>query len=348
MERGTQRRLTVSVIIPTYNRAAFIAAAIRSALDQTRPPDEVLVIDDGSTDETPQILATFGAPVRIIRQPNRGRSAARNAGIEATTANAFIFLDSDDLLVSTCLEKCAAVFEDRPEVGVVYTDSLLCDADGNTLARYSEQLPGERPCGMVLPQLTRRNLPTISSMVRRSCVGEARFDESMATGEDYDFWRQMSVRCPFWYVDEPLLRYRLHDAMSSSAVTKLMRAEIEVQRRIFAMPEFYYLPARTQARAYCTHGIKRMVLGKNAAARRCFVEAIRTSRLYAPAHALLAMSILSPSMLRYAIVKRRQLTGNRLGTSAGLDAVRDADKEKKVAAVLADPKIPLYTTAAGN
>jgi hypothetical protein len=314
-------------------------------------------------------------PVRVIRQSNRGRSAARNAGIEATSADAFIFLDSDDLLEPTCLDRCATVLEECPEVGVVYSDSLLCDADGNTLARYSEQLPGKRPCGMVLPQLTRRNLPTISSMVRHSCVGEARFDQSMAAGEDYDFWRQMSVRCPFWYVDEPLLRYRLHDAMSSGAVSKLMRAEIEVQRRIFAMPEFYDLPASTRARAYCMHGIKRMVLGKNAASRRCFVEAIRTSPLYAPAHALLAISIISPSMLRYAILKRRQATGNRLGTIAGLNAVRDArlplppgegrgegespaveaslpvdarEMASGAAAKIADPSIPLCTTAVGN
>jgi hypothetical protein len=160
----------------------------------------------------------------------------------------------------------------------------------------------------------------------------------------------MSVRCPFWYVDEPLLRYRLHDAMSSGAVTKLMRAEIEVQRRIFMMPEFYELPARMRSRAFCMHGIKRIVLGKDAVARRCFIDAIKTSPVYAPAHALLALSMVSPAMLRYAILERRKMTGNRLGTDAGLTAVRDARGKQVVAASAAavKPAATMFTTAAGN
>jgi glycosyltransferase involved in cell wall biosynthesis len=328
-----RNRLSVSVIIPTYNRSAFIADAIESALTQKRPADEILVVDDGSTDDTPAILSRFGPPVRVIRQSNRGRSAARNTGLRAVTTDAFIFLDSDDWLVPDCLASCLSVLEQRPEVGVIYTDSLLCDADGNTLAVYSQQLPGNRPCGMVLPELTRRNLPSISSMVRRQFVGDTLFDETMACGEDYDFWRKMSVRCPYWYVDKPLLRYRLHEEMTSSgAVVDMLRAEVEVQRRIFAMPEFRALPRRIQARAFCFHGIKHIVLGKKSEARRCFSEAFRASPVYPAAYALWFASLISPRLLRSAIVKRRQLAGNRLGTSAGLNAVRNGERPQPRAA----------------
>jgi hypothetical protein len=128
-----------------------------------------------------------------------------------------------------------------------------------------------------------------------------------------------------------------------------MRAEIEVQRRIFAMPEFYELPARIRSRAFCMHGIKRIVLGKDAAARRCFIDAIKTSPIYAPAHGLLALSMVSPAMLRYAILKRRKLSGNRLGTEAGLTAVRDARaKESAVPAAAADQSATIFTTAASS
>src|SRR5262245_46865272 len=105
---------SVSVIIPTYNRAAFIATAVESALKQTRPPDEILVVDDGSTDGTDSVLSEFRPPVRVIRQPNRGRSAARNTGLRAATGDAVIFLDSDDVLMPGCLESCVAALEAHP------------------------------------------------------------------------------------------------------------------------------------------------------------------------------------------------------------------------------------------
>ena len=100
MQRCRTTRLSVSVIIPTYNRAAFIAAAINSVLDQTCPPDEIIVVDDGSTDDTSRVLSQFGPPVTVIRQQNARVSAARNTGLRAATSDAVIFLDSDDMMRS--------------------------------------------------------------------------------------------------------------------------------------------------------------------------------------------------------------------------------------------------------
>src|SRR5690242_12522755 len=92
------RRLSVSVIIPTFNRAALVTQAIDSALSQTHAPDEIVVVDDGSTDATPELLAQYGPTIRVVRQENRGRSAARNAGIQNSRGDLILFLDSDDVL----------------------------------------------------------------------------------------------------------------------------------------------------------------------------------------------------------------------------------------------------------
>ena len=312
------QQMTVSVIIPTYNRAGFIAEAVQSALDQTRAPNEIIVIDDGSTDDTQHVLARFGPPVIVIERANGGEAAARNSGLRAATGDAVIFLDSDDLLVPECIERCVQTLEEHPNVGVVYTDAFLCDREGNRISRYSQELPGCRPSGMVLREFTRRNFLTVTSMVRRSCLGDITFEEGMTCCADYDFWRKLAVHCEFQYLNEPLMCYRFHESMTvSTRLHETLTAEAEVQRRIMEMPEFQTFSKQDQARAYCIHGIKRAMLGSTDLARQNFLRTIRTSPTSLSAYPLLLLSLLGKRPLQYAILKRRQLAGNRLGTKAG-------------------------------
>jgi glycosyltransferase involved in cell wall biosynthesis len=286
-------------------------------LAQTHLPHEIIVIDDGSTDETPAILAQYGPPVRVLRKENHGRSAARNAGLREVTGDAVIFLDSDDLLLPDCLERCAQTLIDQPEAGVVYTDAYLCDARGNRLGLHSQHLPGARPSGMVLGALARRNFLLIASLVRRSCLDEITFDEEMECAEDYDFWRKVAVRCRFQYLDEPLMCYRFHESMTvETRAFEGLSAEVEVQRRILRMPEFEALPRIDRSRAFCFHGAKLAVLGHMDATRRQFLRAISTSPIYHGGYALLALSLLGTRVLQAAVLKRRQLEGNRLGARA--------------------------------
>jgi glycosyltransferase involved in cell wall biosynthesis len=318
MTASNQETMTVSVIIPTYNRAGLVRAAIESALEQTRVPDEILVIDDGSTDDTPEVLGQFDAPVKVIRQPNRGRSAARNAGLASANGDAVIFLDSDDLLMPECIERFVEVLEANPEVGVAYADAFLCDEDAVPLARYGEAMPGARPSGMVLGELARRNFLTVTSMVRRSELDGIEFELGMEHAEDYDFWRRLAARCRFRYLDQPLMRYRFHEGMTvSSGLGATLKGEIEVQRRFFAMPEFAQADRGAQARAYCAHGIKNAMAGNTDIAKTCFHTAIRTDPKYPGGYALAFFSLFGPRVLRYAILKRRQLAGNQLGTTGG-------------------------------
>ncbi len=322
MQDHDPSRLSISVIIPTYNRATFIQAAVDSALNQTRVPLEIIVVDDGSTDGTHRLLSAYGAPVRVIRQPNCGRSAARNTGLRAARGDLILFLDSDDLLAPRCIERCARVLEQDTDLSVVYTDAHVMDAGGRIVGRYSQILRGRRPSGNVFDELARRCFLTVSSMVRRSCLAGDVFEEGMEHCEDYDLWRRLAARCRFQFVDEPLLCYRFHDGMTvASEYSKTLESEIEVQRRFMAMPEFAGLTRRQRARAYCAHGIKHAMLDRTDVARRHFRNAVRTHPGYLGGLLLSGISLFGARFLRYTIVKRRQLAGNRLGTHAGPLAV---------------------------
>ena len=140
----------VSVIIPTYNYGRFIAETIESALGQTLLPHEVIVVDDGSTDETAEVVASFGERVRYIYQENAGVCAARNRGVAASSGDLIAFLDADDIWEPTKLEKQAAKFAD-PDVGLVHCGMREFDSDtGETIKLNLDGGEGE---GVLLPCL---------------------------------------------------------------------------------------------------------------------------------------------------------------------------------------------------
>ena len=131
----------VSVIIPAFNQARFLDAAIGSALGQTHGDVEVVVVDDGSTDDTGQRLAAYARTpgVRIVRQANAGVGAARNAGFAASTGSLVCFLDADDYYHEDRLVRQVARFDERPDIGLAYCDIVRVDADGRVADDYDVQ-----------------------------------------------------------------------------------------------------------------------------------------------------------------------------------------------------------------
>ena len=253
--------------------------------------------------------------MRVIRQENRGRSAARNACLRAATCDVVVFLDSDDRLEPECVELFATELERDADVCVAYGNAYFCDASGNRLGLYTELLPGPRPSGMVLRELTCRNFLMMASMVRRRCLEAISFDEEMECAEDYDFWRRVAVHCKFCYVDRPIVNYQLHDAGTvTTRLRETMAGEAEVQRRIMAMPEFNNLSRCEQARAFSIHGMKLAMLGEIADARKFFRRAIATSPTRVSSYTLLLLSLGGTRVMQSAILLRRRLVGNRLGT----------------------------------
>jgi glycosyltransferase involved in cell wall biosynthesis len=199
----------VSVIVPSYNMAHFLPQAVQSALAQTYQSVEVQIIDDGSTDNTPDVVRQWEADprVRVHRQANGGLSHARNQGI-ALTRGAFIaLLDADDIWVPEKLALQMALFRDRPEVGVVYSGYQRIDGEGQPLPTEPTRMHRGRVSGALLIE---NFVPASSAVVRRECFERCGdFDVSLRTGEDYDMWLRLSAHYLFDFVAERTIRYRI-------------------------------------------------------------------------------------------------------------------------------------------
>lgn len=198
----------VSVIIPSYNMSRYLPQAVQSALGQSYPNVEVQIIDDGSTDDTPQVVRQWdGHPrVRVHRQANGGLSHARNQGIALSGGPFIALLDADDIWVPEKLSRQIPLFQGRPEVGVVYSDYERMDGEGRPLPNG----PTHMHRGWVSSWLLIENfVPASTAVVRRECFEHSSgFDETLRTGEDYDMWLRLSARYQFDFVSESTMRYR--------------------------------------------------------------------------------------------------------------------------------------------
>lgn len=183
----------VSVIIPTYNREKFIGAAIKSVLDQTFKCFEIIVIDDGSTDGTANVVKEFKSEkIRYIYQSNQGRSRARNHALALAKGRYIAFLDSDDMYLPEKLGMQVDFMDRRPDFGMVYTSAYCIDEDGNSLAHvYEAKLSGWIYNDIAFFVPVTITLPTV---IARREVFEAvgGFDENMERFEDTDMWRRIS------------------------------------------------------------------------------------------------------------------------------------------------------------
>jgi len=193
----------VSIVIPAYNRAWCLAEAVDSVLAQDFRDFELIVVDDGSADDTPQLLERYGDAIRVLRRENRGVSAARNAGIAAARGGLIAFLDSDDLWLPGKLSRQVAFFTSHPE-------ALICQTEEVWVRNGRRVNPGKRHLkrgGMIFePSLELCLVSPSAVMVRRELFERAGlFDESLPACEDYDLWLRVSCRFPVHLIETPLI-----------------------------------------------------------------------------------------------------------------------------------------------
>jgi len=221
----------ISVIIPVYNQAVYIAEAIDSAQSQTFRDFEVIVVDDGSTDETSQVLSQYGDSIRVIRQSNRGGAAALNRGIHAARGEWIAWLSADDAWEPAKLEKQVQVIRQNPNVGIVYTDYLYVDAKGDTLSREHFPLPPTRR--QTLLRLIRRCFVNGSStLIRRGVFARiGLYDENDRLTPDWDFFLRAGLVFDFAHIPEPLVHYRIHGAQTSANRDVMERASRRTMSR---------------------------------------------------------------------------------------------------------------------
>ncbi len=236
----------VSVVIPAYNAMAYLPATLESVLRQTFSDFEVLIVNDGSSDNIVQWASGIQDPrVKLISQSNQGVSVTRNTGIAHAQGEYIAFLDADDLWDATKLEKQVSCLENNPQLGLVYTWTALIDSFGKLMNKFFIS----HAEGNVWEQILVDDIICNGSspMVRRSCfekVGE--FEPNVHIGEDIDMWIRIAADYPFAVVKELLIFYRRHSHNATSSRQKIIQGIHRMTEKSFqSVPlELLYLRNR--------------------------------------------------------------------------------------------------------
>lgn len=219
------RDALVSVIVPCYNGAVFLEETLRSALAQSYPDVEVVVVDDGSTDSSAQIAQRF--PVRYIRQENRGLSEARNTGIRESKGSYLVFLDADDRLMPEAIETGLRALALRPDCAMAVGDHVFIAADGSHLANSTK----EGPLQYHYEALLKSNfIEMISSVLfRRSVFDEVGgFDATLRVAEDYELYLRIARARPICCHAAIVAEYRRHEANTSRDSELMLTLTLQV------------------------------------------------------------------------------------------------------------------------
>jgi glycosyltransferase involved in cell wall biosynthesis len=271
---------TFAVIVSAYQAAPLIGEAIESVLAQTMRPNEIVVCDDGSTDDLEGALAPFRPHVTLIRQRRRGNGAAKNAAARAASADFVVPLDADDVFLPERIEALGELATVRPDLDILTTDSYF-EAEGRTVGRFYEsntfEVADQRAA------ILRRNFLLSNSAARRSrFLAVGGFDESLRAASDWALWIRMFLDgAEAGLVDEPLARYRLHPASVTADRVAAFRGRVAVLGQVVGDPRLS--PAEHEVvRESLRHNELRLLLVEAAAALRGELAG-RRRRLFAVA-----------------------------------------------------------------
>ena len=224
-------RATVAVVIPSYQHAPFVGEAVESALAQTRPPDEIVVVDDGSTDGTLDVLATFGDRIRILRNARGGIGSTYNVGVAAVSSDLVAFLESDDALEKTYLEETGDFLEGNKGFDWVSTARVLIDAAGRPTGEISRRrYPGLE---FTFKEFLSGELGASSTpVVRRMALADVGPWSPDSYAADTDMALRFSLVHRMGYLDRPLYRYRRHGKNASASLLESVRLNVPILERL--------------------------------------------------------------------------------------------------------------------
>jgi glycosyltransferase involved in cell wall biosynthesis len=235
--------MTISVVIPTYNADLFIGEAVESVRRQGTSVQEIIIVDDGSTDNTAEIVAALGSDIRYERQENAGPSAARNLGIKLASAPLIAFLDADDVWTSNKIAQQLAVFGVHPDVGLVASDMAETDAVGtmitpSVLAAHNLLVFFQRLDGTPVPQALRRLveknfIPTGTVIARRSLLLDlGGFQPDIRYGEDLELWARIAACTPIVCLPHVHMLRRQHGANATQATERMLGDLVKVMKNL--------------------------------------------------------------------------------------------------------------------
>lgn len=289
-----------TLIIATHDHARFLPEAIDSALAQTLPGLRVVVVDDGSTDETPAVLQRYGDRIVALRQANRGLSAARNAGLARAAGDYVGFLDADDLLAPTKLEQQARILDADPGIGWSYCDVRIVDELTGEARLASERFDYRSRAldGRLFQELVRGNfIPGMAPLVRRSVLESVgRFDEALTALEDWDLWLRLALVAEARYLPAVLATYRWHREGMSRDRTRMDENRFRVIEKLSARAEAIGPLGRPGRRLVADmhnwFGYEAYARGEYAKASRRLAASLRTWPWQRRAPLVLALSLL--------------------------------------------------------
>ncbi len=253
----------VSVVIATRNYGQYISHAITSVIQQTYPYWELIIVDDGSTDATPAVVAKWrGHPrIRYYRLEGTGQAPAKNLGIRLSRGEFIAFLDADDLWLPDKLTKQVTHLRQHPAAGVAYTRRILIGPDGTAIAEPQASSGTDYPSGWILDKLLIRNFVCFSSSIVRKTVFDhiGLFDESRTMAIDYDLWLRIARYYPFVCVNEPLVKYRTGHNNLSRRVDERGQIALSIIQKFMTNSDIKeYIPSSIIKTAtfsiYCTLG----------------------------------------------------------------------------------------------
>ena len=310
--------MTVSIIIPCFNQAPFVADAIESALAQQGAPCEVVLVNDGSTDGSERIAARYRG-VRIVHQPNRGLSAARNAGLDAARGDIIVFLDADDCLLPGAAAAAVAAFERRPEAAMVFGRCVLVDRLRQPLATNLPRVTADH-----YRELLRRNyiwMPAMAAFRRGVFDAVGRFDPQVNPSADYDLYLRVARRFPIAAHEGVVAEYRQHGANMSSDPVYMLEHTLRVLRR--QRPHITGDAAALEAYR-AGHSGWRVFYGERLVGR--FRTALHDRRMRAALRDAWRLLRLYPAGVRRHLVKKARLLSGRPGDAGGGNPLRHATR----------------------
>jgi glycosyltransferase involved in cell wall biosynthesis len=222
--------IAVSVVIPAYNAGHYIADALASIAEQTLRDVEVIVVDDGSTDDTLHIVGGFATSIElvVIRQENGGPAAARNVGIRRARGRYCAFLDADDVMLPDRLEEQVALFYEDSELALVHSDLMTFDERG--IIHRTRRAFSKPSGGMILERLLIDNFITTSTVMAptQRLFDAGLFNEGRRVSEDFELWLRFAARWKVAYIDHPLVRYRRRPGSLSEDKLLTARSALDV------------------------------------------------------------------------------------------------------------------------
>jgi len=247
----------VSVIIPAYNHEMYIEEALQSVIDQTYKNIELIVIDDGSTDRTAEIIENFRKKnqdknIQFIKKQNEGICKTLNRGLVLATGDYVAFLASDDKWIENKIDEQVAFMENNKNIGLVCSDAYFTKFNQDTNLKWSNYKAGMdqyfkkgiQNCNMHEVLLARPLLCAVTVMLRRSIFNEVDYFDEKLRSEDTDMWLRVARKYPIGYINQPLVYYRMHGTNISNNNLKLIRGLLRIIRKHFREEPLRHAPIK--------------------------------------------------------------------------------------------------------